>query len=288
VRITSASNNATRAPTAITVYRLRPIVTYDQHASRRARPMSGDVSADSDRESTEPAEPDAAVADSPVDAVAPWLLRVGIDDSGVLDLVRLWDIGVRGAVLADLWLTGRISDAGESLEIDTQPTGVRYLDAAIGELVGAGAGATELQWLAHGRLRAADVAGELVASGEWTRRWSFTASRWRVYRSREMQQYIPLRKRLAHTYDGDTAPVSAAEATVALLGYTLNVVRPKRTGNVVRPKRTGGIAPRATSPLGPGACGPAASVVGATIDAIVSWSALGYVDSNPNWGPSGS
>jgi len=82
--------------------------------------------------------------------------------------------------------------------------------------------------------------------------------------------------------------VSAAEATVALLGYTLNVVRPKRTGNVVRPKRTGGIAPRATSPLGPGACGPAASVVGATIDAIVSWSALGYVNSNPNWGPSGS
>jgi len=206
--------------------------------------MSGDVSADSDRESTEPAEPDAAVADSPVDAVAPWLLRVGIDDSGVLDLVRLWDIGVRGAVLADLWLTGRISDAGESLEIDTQPTGVRYLDAAIGELVGAGAGATELQWLAHGRLRAADVAGELVASGEWTRRWSFTASRWRVYRSREMQQYIPLRKRLAHTYDGDTAPVSAAEATVALLGHALNVVPPNSI--------PGGYG--AVSPLGPGAC----------------------------------
>jgi hypothetical protein len=121
--------------------------------------MSGDVAANSDRESTEPTEPDAAVADSPVDAVAPWLLRVGIDYAGELDLTQLWDIGVRGAVLADLWLTGRISNGGESLEIDTQPTGIRHLDAAIGELVGAGAGATELQWLERGRLRAADVGG---------------------------------------------------------------------------------------------------------------------------------
>jgi hypothetical protein len=225
--------------------------------------MSGDVAANSDRESTEPAEPDAVVADFPVDAVAPWLLRVGIDYAGELDLTQLWDIGVRGAVLADLWLTGRISDGGESLEIGTQPTGIRYLDAAIGELVGAGAGRTELQWLEHGRLRAADVAGEFVASGEWTRRWSFMASRWRVYRSREMQQYIPLRKRLAHTNDGVTAPVSAAEATVALLGHALNVVRPNSIG-----------AGDAVSPLGPGACGPAASVVGATIDAIESWTTV--------------
>jgi len=216
---------------------------------------------------------DDVSAESPVDAVARWLLRVGIDHSGKLDTTQLWDIGVRGAVLADLWLSGRISDAGESLEIDTEPTGIRYLDLAIGELVDGGS--SEPHWIARGRLRAADVAAELVAAGEWTRRWSFTSSRWHLYRSRAVQQYIPLRKRLAHTYDGDTAPVSAAEAAVALLGHALNVVRPRRIGKS-RIRLT-------VSPLDPQACGAAASVVEATMDAITSLSAVVNVNSNPAW-----
>jgi len=77
----------------------------------------------------------AATAPPPIDAVAPWLLRVGIDHSGRLDLTQLWDIAIRGAVLADLWLTGRISDGNETLQIDLELTGIRYLDAAVAELV---------------------------------------------------------------------------------------------------------------------------------------------------------
>jgi hypothetical protein len=216
---------------------------------------------------------DDVSAESPVDAVAPWLLRVGIDHSGKLDTTQLWDIGLRGAVLADLWLTGRISDAGESLEIDTEETGVRYLDLAIGELVDGGS--SELQWIERGRLRSADVAAELVAAGEWTRRWSFTSSRWHVYRTQAVQQHVPLRRRLAHTYDGDTSPVSAAEAAIALLGHALNVVRPRRIGKArIRPT---------TPPLDRLACGAAASVVGATIDAITSLSARASVNTNPAW-----
>jgi hypothetical protein len=215
---------------------------------------------------------DVAGIDSPVDAVAPWLLRVGIDHSGTLDPTQLWDIGIRGAVLADLWLAGRITDGAESLEIDTESTGIRYLDIAIDELVDGG---SEPQWIARGRLRVSDVAAELVAAGEWTRRWSFTSSRWHLYRSRAVQQHVPLRKRLAHTYDGDTAPVSAAEAAVALLGHALNVVRPRRIGKS-RARFT-------ESPLDPQACGAGASVVQATIDAITSLSAAVNVNSNPAW-----
>jgi len=63
-------------------------------------------------------------------------------------------------VLADLWLAGRITDGAESLEIDTESTGIRYLDIAIEVVDG---GSSEPQWIARGRLRASDVAAELVA-----------------------------------------------------------------------------------------------------------------------------
>ena len=54
-----------------------------------------------------------------VEAVTLWLLRIGIDQTGRFEPTQLWDIGVRGAVLADLWLAQRIADAGPSLEVDT-------------------------------------------------------------------------------------------------------------------------------------------------------------------------
>jgi len=209
----------------------------------------------------------------PIDAVAPWLLRVGIDHSGQLDLTQLWDIGIRGAVLADLWLAGRISDGNESLQIDLEPTGIRYLDVAVAELVDFGD--TELRWIAAGRLRAPDVAADLVASGEWTRHWSVSASRWRVYRSRAKQRYVPLRKRVAHTYDGEITPASKAEASVALLGHALNVVRPERLIRK-RPRPT-------TDPLPVSACGAAATVVGAAIVEIASLVATVQANSNPAW-----
>jgi len=215
----------------------------------------------------------AATAPPPIDAVAPWLLRVGIDHSGRLDLTQLWDIAIRGAVLADLWLTGRISDGNETLQIDLELTGIRYLDAAVAELVDFGD--TELGWIAAGRLRAPDVAADLVASGEWTRHWSVSASRWRVYRSSAKQRYVPLRKRIAHTYDGEITPASEAEASVALLGHALNVVRPRRIMKQ-RPRAT-------TDPLPVSACGAAATVVGAAIVEIASLAGTVQANSNPAW-----
>jgi hypothetical protein len=215
----------------------------------------------------------AATEPPPINAVAPWLLRVGIDHSGQLDLTQLWDIGIRGAVLADLWLAGRISDGTESLQIDLEPTGIRYLDVAAADL--ADSGDTELRWIAAGRLHAPDLAADLVASGEWTRHWSVSASRWRVYRSQPKQQYVPLRKRVAHTYDGEITPASEAEASVALLGHALNVVRPRR----IMKQRLGAT----TDPLPVSACGAAATVVGAAIVEIAGLAGSIHANSNPAW-----
>jgi hypothetical protein len=47
----------------------------------------------------------------------------------------------------------------------------------------------------------------------------------RVFRAARPLKYVPLRKRLAHTYDGELKPRSEAEAAVALLGHAVNVVR---------------------------------------------------------------
>jgi hypothetical protein len=205
--------------------------------------------------------------DSSIDAVVPWLLRVGIDHSGKLDTTQLWDVGIRGGILADLWLSRRITDAGETLEIDTEPTGIPYLDTAVHQL--AESGNTLLEWLGRDWLRATDVADEFVRAGEWTVRRSFTASRWRIYRSQAVQQYVPLRRRVAHVYDGDIPPASATEATVALLGHALNVVRPDKWG---RP---------AFEALRFDACGRAASIVEATISSILALSRSAGANSDP-------
>lgn len=204
-----------------------------------------------------------------VDAVTPWLLRVGIDHTGRFEPTQLWDIGIRGAILADLWLAGRISDGGQSLEIDTTPTNVWYLDSATYEL--ASGRVTQLQWLCRGRLRASDVADQLVAAGEWSRRWSLTAAHWRKYRSHAVRQYVLLRKRLAHVYDGDLPPASPCEVTVVVLGHALNVVRPNRYGS---PRLSG---------LGPSACGAAEGVVEATVLEIFAFAGSIRANSNPAW-----
>lgn len=204
-----------------------------------------------------------------IDSCCLWLLRVGIDHSGKLDPTRLWDFGVRGAILADLWLSDRIVDVGDSLQLDTDPTGIPHLDTAIGQLIDSGM--TPYEWMGRGWLRATDVADDLVRDGEWTVRRSLSASRWRIYHSQAVRQHVPMRQRLAHVYEQHIPPPSPAEATVALLGHALNVVRPDKWG---KPKFDG---------LWVNACGRAAPVVEATVDAILGLIATSGRNANPTW-----
>jgi hypothetical protein len=204
-----------------------------------------------------------------VEAVTPWLLRIGIDHTGRFEPTQLWDIGIRGAVLADLWLAQRVADAGPSLEVDTTPTGAWYLDEATCEL--ASGRMTQLGWIGRGRLRASDVADELVSNGEWSRRRSLTVAQWKRYRSHPIRQYMPLRTRLAHVYDGRIRTSTPIEATIAVLGHALNVVRPDRFGH---PRLRG---------LSPAACGSAQAVVEATVEEIFGFAGSVHANSNPAW-----
>lgn len=155
-------------------------------------------------------------------------MRLGIDRRGKLDPTLVWDIGIRGAILAELWLAGRITDAGEAFEIDTSETGTWYLDAAVEQLMATGL--SQLDWISRGRLTALDLADELVRTGEWSVRRSYTATRWRLYRAPEKRRYQAQHDRLEAVFERAVAAASAGEATLALLGHALNIVQPEESG----------------------------------------------------------
>jgi hypothetical protein len=207
-----------------------------------------------------------------IDSIALWLLRVGIDHSGQVSLTGAWDVAVRAAVLADLRRAGRVSETDAVIEVDAEPAGVGYEDAACQQLL-ADPAMTELLWIQAGRLRAPDVAAELVESGEWSSRRAPLLPGMRIYRAPK-QQHIPLRTRLAHTYDGDFAPRSETEAALAVLGHAVNVVRPHRLD-----------LRRSTSqaPLQPEACGVFAPIVSAAVIEIRARAAANSANSNPTW-----
>ena len=205
--------------------------------------------------------------------MARWLLRVGIDHSGQLVLNRLWDVAIRGAVLTDLRLSGQIRDAGDHLEVQTEPTEFGYENLARQQLL-ADPEVTELNWVRTGQLRAGHVAARLVEAGEWSKRWSVLATGMRVFRAARPQQYIPLRTRLAHTYDGELKPRSDAEAAVALLGHALNVVRPRGL-EFVRDS--------VQRPLAVEDCGAISEIVSATLIEIAVRESTAGVNTNPTW-----
>jgi len=218
-------------------------------------------------------DPEPSISGWPViDDVPLWLLRVGIDHSGQLAFNQVWDVAVRAAVVAQLRIGGRLSDVGASVEVDTEDSGISYEDAACQQLL-ARAKSTEASWIRAGRLRAADVAAFLVESGEWSRHVSPFSPGLHKYRAAK-QQYVALRRHLAHAYDGSHTPRSDAEAAVVVLGHAVNAIRPKR------------LDLHSTSdedPLQPYECGALADAVETAIAEINSLAAAGRANVNPTW-----
>jgi hypothetical protein len=207
---------------------------------------------------------------SEVDSLALWLLRIGIDQTGELELNRLWDVAVRAMVIADLHRSGRLSEAEDTIQVGTEATGVAHEDIACQQLLAQPA-LTEHAWIQTGRLRSADVATHLVATSEWSaRRSPFSVGR-RKYCAAK-QQYLQLTRRLGHTYDGEFGPLSDAEAALAVLGHALNIVRPQRLT----------LAPASSSSaLQPQDCGVFAAVTTAAVTEIRARIAANFANSNP-------
>ena len=94
-----------------------------------------------------------------------------LTEAGKLRTYDLWDVAVRGALLVDLALAGRVTQHEDSVVVDATPTGFRPADALLQPIV------VEPQrpldwWMDHGAVGLGDLVRDNVASGRWHRRWT--------------------------------------------------------------------------------------------------------------------
>lgn len=154
------------------------------------------------------------MSSEPIDSVALWLLRLGIDARGQLVTGPPWDLAVRAAVLVDLRLTGRIVDSDTTTYIDEGAPDGEYEDVVCDQLLHGGYD-RETTWVDHGRLRARDVAQRLVAAGEWSVRAAPLRPGGRLYRAPQ-DRYVALREQLRTVAD-DAVPARSRQEFVILV-----------------------------------------------------------------------
>jgi hypothetical protein len=111
--------------------------------------------------------------------VAVRLSALCLDDRGRLRDYTLWDMAVRGALLVDLALAGRVSAEEDSVVVDATATGFRPADALLAPI------AVEPErpldwWLDNGAVDLADVVADNVAAGRWTVRRRLLGRRYAV------------------------------------------------------------------------------------------------------------
>jgi hypothetical protein len=99
--------------------------------------------------------------------VAVRLSALCLDGAGRLGDYPLWQTAVRGALLVDLALSGRLTQTDDSIVIDATPTGFGPADALLGAI------AVEPErsldwWMTNGGVRLRDLAAANVASGRWS------------------------------------------------------------------------------------------------------------------------
>ncbi len=98
--------------------------------------------------------------------VAVRLTALCLDPSGRLGDYPLWQTAVRGAVLVDLALVGRLAHTDESITIDDTPTGFAPADALLRAITVEHERSLDW-WIGHGCVRLQDVAAANVTSGRW-------------------------------------------------------------------------------------------------------------------------
>jgi hypothetical protein len=103
------------------------------------------------------------------DGVAVRVASLALDSGGRLSDKLLVGIAVRGGLLLDLALAGRVESDADSVVVDPRPTGFGPADNLLAAI------AVERErsldgWLDEKRVRLRDVAEANVASGRWERR----------------------------------------------------------------------------------------------------------------------
>lgn len=155
-------------------------------------------------------------------SVSERIAALGLDSAGHLPDNIYLSMAVRGGVLVDVALAGRLAQTEDSIELDATPLGRPIPDRALAELDVLDGRSLDW-WLEHSHLDLADVAGELVAAGSWARlRPSGLRLRPRFEdhgRSRERDQAL---------IGGAEVPADAADAAVVAVATAVHLGGPPR------------------------------------------------------------
>jgi hypothetical protein len=135
-----------------------------------------------------------------------------LDGRGHLTESDYADMGLRGGLLVDLALAGRLAQTEDSIDLDATPVGDPLADRTLREL-GALDGRSLDWWLAHGIVDLRDAAAELVRDGSWEE-----LPRQALRRDPRFAVRSPgEREHDAAVLAGRTPPGPAADAAVAAL-----------------------------------------------------------------------
>lgn len=112
--------------------------------------------------------------------VAVRLSAFAVGDSGRLRRYDLWDVAVRGALLVDLALAGRVVHEEDSVVVDSTPTGFEPADLLLGPIVGEPERPLDW-WMDHGGVTLRDLVRDNIRSGRWDTWWTALGRRYAVH-----------------------------------------------------------------------------------------------------------
>jgi hypothetical protein len=149
--------------------------------------------------------------------VAVRLAALCLDSTGRLSERLLHDAAVRGGLVLDLALDGRLELTDDSIEIDPTPTGFAPADRLLAAVI-AEPERTLDGWLEEHRIGLADVAAAAVAAGRWT-----LVRRLLGRRYLDRAQEVTERDLARHPAD-QTPDWSAADCSVALVAGAVGLL----------------------------------------------------------------
>ena len=132
-----------------------------------------------------------------------------LDDSGRLRTYDLWDVAIRGALLVDLALAGRVVQEEDSIVVDATPTGFAPADRLLGEIAAEPERPLD-EWMDRAPVDLADVVRDNLRSGRWTARRTLLGRRYRVRDAEARDTDVVA----THRPKDDWTPATAALAAI--------------------------------------------------------------------------
>jgi len=139
-----------------------------------------------------------------------------LTDSGKLRRYDIWDVAVRGALLVDLALAGRVTQEDDSVVVDPTPTGFAPADALLTPITVEPERPLDW-WMDRGGVDLGDLVRDNVLSGRWRRLWTALGRRYTQVEGAHSADAAEMAR------TAETATWDPATAAVAAIGDTSGI-----------------------------------------------------------------